>query len=234
MKRITALTCAVAFCLAAICFIAYAEKDKTSSINTESQTDSTALTAETVPKTAVQKGREPDAIVFIEPADIYKTEEEKFSDSKLSFLCGTVIKTKPIEIENEEKKDYYTCSTVKIGEVFKGEIESETIDVIEFGGTDSLTSQFVSYSGYIPASVGDEVIFAVYKIDSNSEYVSKYLKENIDPDRTYRVAGAVQGKLTLENGKYVSNTPQSFFVGNAKTSFTLEEYRELAKKMLKK
>lgn len=225
MKRITALICAAAFCLAAICFIAYAEKDKTSSINTESQTDSTALTAETVPKTAVQKGREPDAIVFIEPADMYKTEEEKFSDSKLSFLCGTVVKTKPIEIENGEKKDYYTCSTVKIKEVFKGSFEGETIDVLEFGGTDSLTSQFVSYSGYIPASVGDEVIFAVYKIDPKGER----LKEYIDPNRTYCVAGAVQGKLTLENGKYVSNTPQSFLVDNPKTSFTLEEYRELSK-----
>ena len=52
-----------------------------------------------------------------------------------------MIKTKPIVIENGEKKDYYTCSTVKIKEVFKGSFEDETIDVLEFGGTDSLTSQ---------------------------------------------------------------------------------------------
>lgn len=230
MKRITALLFTAVFCLASICLVAYAAKDKTASINTESQTDNTALTAETATKTTAQKGREPDAMVFIEPVDMYKTEEEKFSDSKLLFLCGTVIKTKPIEIESGEKKDYYTCSTVKIREVFKGSFEGETIDVLEFGGTDSLTSQFVSYSGYILSFVGDEVIFAVYKIDPKDER----LKEYIDPNRTYCVAGAVQGKLTLKNGKYVSNTPQSFLVGDPKTSFTLEEYRELAGRSLKK
>lgn len=226
MKRITALLFTAVFCLASICFIVYASKDKTTSINAKNQTDNTALTAETVPKTTVQKKRKPDAIVFIEPVDMYKTEEEKFSDNKLSFLFGTVIKTKPIVIENGEKKDYYTCSTVKIKEVFKGSFEDETIDVLEFGGTDSLTSQFVSYSGYIPSFVGDEVIFAVYKIDPKGEHLKGY----VDTDKTYCVAGAVQGKLTLENGKYVSNTPKSFLVGEPKTSFTLEEYRELAKK----
>ena len=226
MKRITALIFTAVFCLASICLIAYAAKDKTASINTASQTDNTELTIETAVKTNAQKGREPDAMVFIEPVDMYKTEEEKFSDSRLSFLCGTVVKTKSIEIDNEEKKDYYTCSTVKIKEVFKGSFKSETVDILEFGGTDSLTSQFVSYSGYIPSFVGDEVIFAVYKIDPKGECLKGY----IDPERTYCVAGAVQGKLTLENGKYVSNTPKSFLVGDPKTSFTLEEYRELAKK----
>ena len=118
MKRITALIVTAVFCLASICLIAYAAKDKTASINTASQTDNTELTIETAVKTNAQKGREPDAMVFIEPVDMYKTEDEKFSDSRLSFLCGTVVKTKSIEIDNGEKKDYYTCSTVKIKEVF--------------------------------------------------------------------------------------------------------------------
>lgn len=226
MKRITALLCLAAFCFASAFLVAFAMKE-----NTESESITTDLTevVKAVKRTATTKKREPDAIIFVEPAKGYNTEEEKLADKTVSAFAGTVIKTRTIEFKSDNRESFYTCSTVKINKIFKGNFESDEIEVIEPGGIKTSSSKFISYSGYIPATAGDEVIFCVCKCNPNESS----LKDYVNLEKAYRVAGVVEGKLTFKNGKYVSDTPKRLLSGNSKTSFTLEEYEKMAEKVRK-
>ena len=180
----------------------------------------------------------------IDLAVVYRNEEEKLLDEELSAVAGTVTDTEVVLAGV-----VYTCCTVKIDKVIKGSFDTDTIRVLERGGylnseqaekfmdkpgAKSKNGMYVDCAGYVPASVGDKVIFFVKKCPLTDD-VSREMKV----DNLYYTAGCVQGKLTLKNGKYVSATPETLVESYKDTdykisikSFAPAEFEQMAKKVV--
>ena len=250
MKKAISIICAVTICvLAAVCFISFSKNDEIKPA-LEQTTKSSASTSSAADSSEHSDTQSPYANInrassVADYAVVYRNEEEKLEDKKLSAIAGEVIKTEVILSE-----DVYTCCTVKINEVIKGSFNSDEILVLEPGGfLDSKKAEeymdkpgakapdgmYVDENGYEPASVGDKVIFYIYPCNAKEP-----LAKHIDYTKAYHTAGNVQGKLVLKNGKYVSATPaklvESFKDTDYKIStksFTPAEYEQMAVKTVK-
>ena len=245
MKRLISIICAVAVCTAAVCCVAFFDKNETkqsiasTTTNTSESTNTSAEEAVTEnPYTNINR-----ASSCIDLAVVYRNEEEKLLDEDLSAVAGTVTNTEVILAGV-----VYTCCTVKIDKVIKGSFDTDTIRVLERGGylnseqaekfmnkpgAKSKNGMYVDCEGYVPASVGDKVIFFVKKCPL-TDGVSRKMKV----DNLYYTAGVIQGKLTLKDGKYVSATPETLVESFkdteykiSKKSFTPDEFEQMAKKV---
>ena len=245
MKRLISIICAVAVCTAAVCCVAFFDKNETkqsiasTTTNTSESTNTSAEEAVTEnPYTNINR-----ASSCIDLAVVYRNEEEKLLDEDLSAVAGTVTNTEVILAGV-----VYTCCTVKIDKVIKGSFDTDTIRVLERGGylnseqaekfmnkpgAKSKNGMYVDCEGYVPASVGDKVIFFVKKCPL-TDGVSRKMKV----DNLYYTAGVIQGKLTLKDGKYVSATPETLAESFKDTeykistkSFTPDEFEQMAKKV---
>ena len=245
MKRLISIICAVAVCTAAVCCVAFFDKNETkqsiasTTTNTSESTNTSAEEAVTEnPYTNINR-----ASSCIDLAVVYRNEEEKLLDEDLSAVAGTVTNTEVILAGV-----VYTCCTVKIDKVIKGSFDTDTIRVLERGGylnseqaekfmnkpgAKSKNGMYVDCEGYVPASVGDKVIFFVKKCPL-TDGVSRKMKV----DNLYYTAGVIQGKLTLKDGKYVSATPETLVESFEDTeykistkSFTPDEFEQMAKKV---
>lgn len=245
MKRLISIICAVAVCTAAVCCVAFFDKNETkqsiasTTTNTSESTNTSAEEAVTEnPYTNINR-----ASSCIDLAVVYRNEEEKLLDEDLSAVAGTVTNTEVILAGV-----VYTCCTVKIDKVIKGSFDTDTIRVLERGGylnseqaekfmnkpgAKSKNGMYVDCEGYVPASVGDKVIFFVKKCPL-TDGVSRKMKV----DNLYYTAGVIQGKLTLKDGKYVSATPETLVESFKDTeykistkSFTPDEFEQMAKKV---
>lgn len=152
--------------------------------------------------------------VSLDLVTIYEDENEKINDDSLIIVSGEVKKTEVILCDV-----VFTCCTVEIDEVLKGETDYNEILVLELGGylNSEQAEKFISkdgakcpnglsvvYMDYETANVGDKVILYLYEC----EPVESIYNE-IDGKRAYHIAGAVQGKMTLKDNKYISDTPES-------------------------
>ena len=245
MKRLISIICAVAVCTAAVCCVAFFDKNETkqsiasTTTNTSESTNTSAEEAVTEnPYTNINR-----ASSCIDLAVVYRNEEEKLLDEDLSAVAGTVTNTEVILAGV-----VYTCCTIKIDKVIKGSFDTDTIRVLERGGylnseqaekfmnkpgAKSKNGMYVDCEGYVPASVGDKVIFFVKKCPL-TDGVSRKMKV----DNLYYTAGVIQGKLTLKDGKYVSATPETLAESFKDTeykistkSFTPDEFEQMAKKV---
>ena len=245
MKRLISIICAVAVCTAAVCCVAFFDKNETkqsiasTTTNTSESTNTSAEEAVTEnPYTNINR-----ASSCIDLAVVYRNEEEKLLDEDLSAVAGTVTNTELILAGV-----VYTCCTIKIDKVIKGSFDTDTIRVLERGGylnseqaekfmnkpgAKSKNGMYVDCEGYVPASVGDKVIFFVKKCPL-TDGVSRKMKV----DNLYYTAGVIQGKLTLKDGKYVSATPETLAESYKDTeykistkSFTPDEFEQMAKKV---
>ena len=245
MKRLISIICAVAVCTAAVCCVAFFDKNETkqsiasTTTNTSESTNTSAEEAVTEnPYTNINR-----ASSCIDLAVVYRNEEEKLLDEDLSAVAGTVTNTEVILAGV-----VYTCCTIKIDKVIKGSFDTDTIRVLERGGylnseqaekfmnkpgAKSKNGMYVDCEGYVPASVGDKVIFFVKKCPL-TDGVSRKMKV----DNLYYTAGVIQGKLTLKDGKYVSATPETLVESFKDTeykistkSFTPDEFEQMAKKV---
>lgn len=245
MKRLISIICAVAVCTAAVCCVAFFDNNETkqsiasTTTNTSESTNTSAEEAVTEnPYTNINR-----ASSCIDLAVVYRNEEEKLLDEDLSAVAGTVTDTEVILAGV-----VYTCCTVKIDKVIKGSFDTDTIRVLERGGylnseqaekfmnkpgAKSKNGMYVDCEGYVPASVGDKVIFFVKKCPL-TDGVSRKMKV----DNLYYTAGVIQGKLTLKDGKYVSATPETLVESFKDTeykistkSFTPDEFEQMAKKV---
>ena len=245
LKRLISIICAVAVCTAAVCCVAFFDKNETkqsiasTTTNTSESTNTSAEEAVTEnPYTNINR-----ASSCIDLAVVYRNEEEKLLDEDLSAVAGTVTNTEVILAGV-----VYTCCTVKIDKVIKGSFDTDTIRVLERGGylnseqaekfmnkpgAKSKNGMYVDCEGYVPASVGDKVIFFVKKRPL-TDGVSRKMKV----DNLYYTAGVIQGKLTLKDGKYVSATPETLAESFKDTeykistkSFTPDEFEQMAKKV---
>lgn len=247
MKKLISIICAAAVCTAAVCCVTFFSENKakqsfSSTTNTVFETTE-ASTGEVFEES--QHSNINRASAMADYAVVYESEEEKLSDNKLSVVSGKVTKTEVLLSES-----VYTCCTVKINKVIKGKFDTDEILVLEPGGfldseraeqfmdkpgAKSPDGMYVDYDGYVPANVGDEVIFFVYKCEP-WESISKV----VDYKNAYHTAGCVQGKLTLKNGKYVSATPETLVESFKNTdykistkSFAPAEFEQMAKRTVK-
>lgn len=250
MKKLISIICAVTICaLAAVCCISFSKKDKMNPASkqaTKSSTSASVAANSTDSDAQNQYSNINQASSHIDLAVVYRNEEEKLQDEKLSAVAGTVIDTDVVF-----DSVVYTCCTVKIDKVIKGKFATDTIRVLERGGylnpeqaekymdkpgAKSENGMYVDCEGYVPACVGDRVIFYVQKCDAtNSDLAGKMKADNL-----YYTAGAIQGKMTLKNGKYVSATPEKLVESFANTaykistkSFSPAEYEQMAERAVR-
>ena len=251
MKKAISIICAVTICvLAAFCFISFSKNDEIKpALEQTAKSSASTSTAVDSSEHSDTQSKYPNinrASSSLDLAVVYRNEEEKLQDEKLSAIAGTVIDTEVV-LDGV----VYTCCTVKIDKVIKGSFDTDTIRVLERGGylnseqaekfmdkpgAKSKNGMYVDCEGYVPASVGDKVIFYVQKCDSTNSNLAEKMKA----DNLYYTAGAIQGKMTLKNGKYVSATPaklvESFKDTDYKIStksFTPAEYEQMAVKTVK-
>ena len=246
MKRLALIICAVAICMtAAVCYVTFSNKNNTKQDLTNT-TSNVPVSVKAVTGTTVTENPYTNinrASSCIDLAVVYRNEEEKLLDEDLSAVAGTVTNTEVILAGV-----VYTCCTVKIDKVIKGSFDTDTIRVLERGGylnseqaekfmnkpgAKSKNGMYVDCEGYVPASVGDKVIFFVKKCPL-TDGVSRKMKV----DNLYYTAGVIQGKLTLKDGKYVSATPETLVESFEDTeykistkSFTPDEFEQMAKKV---
>lgn len=248
MKKLISIICAAAvFISVAVCCVTFFSENKAKQ-SISSTTNTVFETAEVSTEEAAEESQHLNinrASAMADYAIVYESEEEKLSDNKLSVVSGKVIKTEVVLSES-----VYTCCTVKINKVIKGKFDTDEILVLEPGGfldseraekfmdkpgAKSPDGMYVDYDGYVPAAVGDEVIFFVYKCEP-WESISKV----VDYKNAYHTAGCVQGKLTLKNGKYVSATPEKLVESFKNTdykistkSFAPAEFEQMAKRTVR-
>lgn len=161
-------------------------------------------------------------------ATIYDSEEERLKDDSLIIVSGEIKETKVILCDL-----VFTCCTVKIDEVLKGETYYDEILALELGGhlDSEKAKEYISkgdeeypdgvdvvYMGYETAKVGDKVILYLYECEP-----VEAIYNEVEGERAYHIAGAVQGKMTLDNGVYVSNTPEKLV---KPWSYSLEEIKD--------
>lgn len=173
----------------------------------------------------------------------YENDAEKLKDGEIALcVAGEVIETRTI-ISGIPA----TCSTLKITKEYKGKAESDTIYVVELGGMlDSKQAAafankddentypnglYVCYDNYEPVKVGDEVIFFLDKFAPDDMACQILNSTNV-----YCTAGAVQGRMTLNNGRYYSDTPANLFSNKAKAittvSYSEAEFEAFVKETL--
>ena len=245
MKRLISIICAAAVCITVVCCVVFLNKSGTKQ-KIASTTDNTSESADTSAEEAVTENPYTNinrASSCIDLAVVYRNEEEKLLDEELSAVAGTVTDTEVVLAGA-----VYTCCTVKIDKEIKGSFDTDTIRVLERGGylnseqaekfmnkpgAKSKNGMYVDCEGYVPASVGDKVIFFVKKCPLTDD-VSRKMKV----DNLYYTAGVIQGKLTLKDGKYVSATPETLAESFKDTeykistkSFTPDEFEQMAKKV---
>lgn len=222
MKKLIATICIIAV----VCCCCYFNFNG----NSDNQNDT-----QTPTKSSIVSNNEPpqtnnevdSAFVSLDLVKIYKDDEEKIADDTLSIVTGKIIETEVVFTQ-----DVYTCCTVKINETLKGEFDTDEILVLELGGylnpeeakkfvskdgTEYPNGLTVNYAGYKTASVGDEVVLYLYKCEPSEQIYSV-----VDGERAYHIAGAVQGKMTKSENKYISDTPTDI---GAKTSFSTAELK---------
>ena len=156
---------------------------------------------------------------------IYSSVNEVLSDpSVVAIVTGKVTKTENVLTENNA----YTICEVSLSDVVKGPMHNgDTIFVIEYGAQLSKEETIgflnkskaeyddndirpisIYYEDYHFSKVGDENLYCL------EPCASQALEQKISLKPLYVVAGAFQGKLSIENGKYIWETPRTLIEEN--------------------